>query len=134
MAEDTQNLFPVKELFDMKFLELVKYDKAEVKENGDIDKALQEYFFLTEKGKEVQKLYMKHSDDLVNRALKLRASIDYVRQIIFDKIHDSFDCSEVIFEEDENGVSKATFPFEHGEIVIIEKSKTEFKIKPVKEK
>ena len=135
MEKETTNLFPDKELFDMKFLGFIKFDKAEVSNRSEIDKAMQEYFCLVKKAQEVDKLLWKHTDDLVKKYDSLKASIDYVANIISDKIENYCNAhtGDFNFKKDGDDKSRATLTFEHGEIIITRKERIDFKFKPVKE-
>ena len=134
MAKE-DNLFPEKDLIDMKFMDLLKYGNIEIKDKTEVDKALHEYSLLIYKAKELDAAYNKLEVQLISKHNDVASLINEAKNSIENNIEKYYSehFTDLSFQpREDNDSSRATLQFEHGEIIVTHKSKTDFKIKPTK--
>lgn len=129
-------LFPEKELIDVRFLELIKYDDREIVNKEDVDKAIREYSHLVNAKKTKLIPAAEWEIDVIE---KKREKIENIINEKIEKIQQSIEkyyhqhMHDVVFLHDDD-VQTATIELEHGQIIFTQKTNSNIKIKPKKEK
>lgn len=123
MSKDN-NLFPEKEIMDMKFIDLVKFGNIDIKNKEDSDKALHELSLLKNKQRELSGIQKKHEDALALKIAECSLPIFAAIRTIEENIQRYYDHH---LDEFEFIDGEAKLQFKHGEIIA--KQKTEVKIK-----
>lgn len=133
MEKENTNLFPEKDLIDLKFMDHIRFNSFVPINKTEVDKAIQEYNCL--------KINLSKCSDVF---IKKQRKLDNEYEAVQKRIEDSMDCIIKGVEEciannwTDYGISygddnKCEIAFEHGKLVLEQKTTTKFKIKPVKE-
>lgn len=134
MNNESPNLFPEKDLIDMKFMELVQYTELEIDSKPDIDKALHEYSLLMKKRKEISDLRVKLIDEVGMKLAGPEAAILSAMSSIKSNIERYYTTNgiDAKFEDLGNGTQVAIIEFDHGEVKLTKESKLKMEIKKIK--
>lgn len=129
-----QNLFPERELIDMTFMEYIRFSSFVPVNKTELDIAIQEYNCLSAKFSEATKEFSKRQKDLENKydllAKKISDAMNNVTAGVEQCVTNNWTDYNIHYGDDD----KCELNFEHGKLILEQKTSTKFKIKPVKEK
>lgn len=129
-----QNLFPERELIDMTFMDYIRYSSSVPSNKTELDKAIQEYNCFSAKFSEATKEFSKRQKDLETKYDTIAKRISDTMNNINDGAEQCIRNHWTDYDISYDNYDKCEINFEHGKLVLEQKIKTKFIIKPVKEK
>lgn len=129
-----QNLFPERELIDMTFMEYIRFSSFVPVNKTELDKAIQEYNCLSAKFSEATKEFSKRQKDLETKYDTIAKRISDTMNNISAGVESFVESNWTDFNISYDDQDKCEINFEHGKLILEQKTSTKFKIKPVKEK
>jgi hypothetical protein len=128
-----QTMFPERELIDMSFMDHIRYNNTVPENKTEVDKALQEYNCLSAKFKECTIVFSKRQKDLEAKYDSLAKIISDAMNGILAGVEDNIKRNWSDFGISYGADDKCEINLEHGKIILEQRIKTNFKIKPIKE-
>ena len=129
-----QNLFPERELIDMTFMDHIRFNSFVPTSKTELDKAIQEYNCLSAKFSEATKEFSKRQNALEHKygllAKEISNAMYRVTVGVEGYLKENWSDFNIHYGDDD----KCELNFEHGKLILEQKTSTKFKIKPVKEK
>lgn len=129
MENDNTNLFPEKDLIDLKFMDHIRFNSFVPTNKTEVDKAIQEYNCLISNFKKCTSVYSQLQRELDNKYNAVSKKLSDTADTIMHGVEQCIGNNYSEFGINFNGKEKCEIEFEHGKIILEQKTINKLKIK-----
>lgn len=133
MENNNTNLFPEKDLIDLKFMDHIRFNSFVPINKTEMDKAIHEYNCLKNNLNKCMGIYSRKQEELSNKYQNVSKEISDAMESIMDGVEECIRKNWTDYSISYGEDNKCEIEFEHGKLILEQKTTTKFKIKPVKE-